>query len=106
RQPEFTQIDCELSFVDQEDVLNIFEGMTRHLLKTIHQIDIDQFPRLTYQEAMRNYGNDKPDIRFGMKFGELNQVAQHRDFKVFNQAELIVGIAVPGASSYSRKQID
>lgn len=106
RQPEFTQIDCEMSFVEQEDILNVFEGMTRHLLKAIRQIDVDQFPRLTYQEAMRNYGNDKPDIRFGMKFGELNQVAQHRDFKVFNQAELIVGIAVPGASSYSRKQID
>lgn len=106
RQPEFTQIDCEMSFVEQEDVLNVFEGMTRHLLKAIRQIDVDQFPRLTYQEAMRNYGNDKPDIRFGMKFGELNQVAQHRDFKVFNQAELVVGIAVPGASSYSRKQID
>ena len=105
-QPEFTQIDCEMSFVEQEDILNVFEGMTRHLLKAIRQIDVDQFPRLTYQEAMRNYGNDKPDIRFGMKFGELNQVAQHRDFKVFNQAELIVGIAVPGASSYSRKQID
>lgn len=106
RQPEFTQIDCEMSFVEQEDVLGVFEGMTQHLLKAIHDVDIDTFPRLTYQEAMRSYGNDKPDIRFGMKFGELNPVAQHRDFGVFNQAELVVGIAVPGASSYSRKQID
>lgn len=106
RQPEFTQIDCEMSFVEQEDVLSIFEGLTRHLLKTIHHLEIDQFPRLTYQDAMRIYGNDKPDIRFGMKFGELNNVAQHRDFAVFNQAELVVGIAVPGAAGYSRKQID
>jgi len=106
RQPEFTQIDCEMSFVEQEDILNVFEGMTRHLLKTIHGIEIDQFPRMTFDEAMRTYGNDKPDIRFGMKFGELNAIAQHKEFAIFNNAELVVGIAVPGAASYTRKQID
>ncbi|WP_099371800.1 aspartate--tRNA ligase [Sphingobacterium sp. 1.A.5] len=106
RQPEFTQIDCEMSFVEQEDILNVFEGMTRHLLKTIHGIEVAEFPRMTFDEAMRTYGNDKPDIRFGMKFGELNDVAQHKDFAIFNNAELVVGIAVPGAASYTRKQID
>lgn len=106
RQPEFTQIDCEMSFIEQEDILNVFEGLTRHLLKEIHQIEIDKFPRMTYQEAMQTYGNDKPDIRFGMKFGELNAAAQHKEFSVFNQAELVVGIAVPGAASYTRKEID
>lgn len=106
RQPEFTQIDCEMSFIEQEDILNVFEGLTRHLLKNIHNIEIEKFPRMTYDEAMRTYGNDKPDIRFGMKFGELNAVAQHKEFKVFNDAELVVGIAVPGAASYSRKEID
>lgn len=106
RQPEFTQIDCEMSFVEQEDILNVFEGMTRHLLKEIHHIDIQNFPRMTFDEAMKKYGNDKPDIRFGMEFGELNEVAQHKDFAVFNNAELVVGIAVPGAASYSRKEID
>ena len=106
RQPEFTQIDCEMSFIEQEDILNVFEGLTRHLLKKIHNIEIEKFPRMTFDEAMRTYGNDKPDIRFGMKFGELNTVAQHKDFKVFNEAELVVGIAVPGAASYSRKEID
>jgi len=106
RQPEFTQIDCEMSFIEQEDILNVFEGLTRHLLQKIHNIEIDKFPRMTYDEAMRTYGNDKPDIRFGMKFGELNTVAQHKEFSVFNSAELVVGIAVPGAASYSRKEID
>lgn len=106
RQLEFTQIDCEMSFIEQEDILNVFEGLTRHLLKNIHNIEIEKFPRMTYDEAMRTYGNDKPDIRFGMKFGELNAVAQHKEFKVFNDAELVVGIAVPGAASYSRKEID
>ncbi len=106
RQPEFTQIDCEMSFIEQEDILDIFEGLTRHLLKTIHQIDITKFPRMTFDEAMRTYGNDKPDIRFGMKFGELNEVSQHKEFSVFNSAELVVGIAVPNAASYTRKQID
>lgn len=106
RQPEFTQIDCEMSFIEQEDILQVFEGLTRHLLKKIHHIEIDSFPRMTYDEAMRTYGNDKPDIRFGMKFGELNAIAQHKDFAIFNNAELVVGIAVPGAASYTRKQID
>ena len=106
RQPEFTQIDCEMAFVEQEDILNTFEGLTRHLLKEINQVEVEKFPRITYDEAMRKYGNDKPDIRFGMEFGELNEVTQHKDFKVFNEAELVVGIAVPGAASYSRKEID
>lgn len=106
RQPEFTQIDCEMAFVEQEDVIQTFEGLTKHLLKSIHQVELDNFPRITYEEAMRKYGNDKPDIRFGMEFGELNEVAQHKDFGVFNNAELVVGIAVPGAASYSRKEID
>ncbi|REH56132.1 aspartyl-tRNA synthetase [Tenacibaculum gallaicum] len=106
RQPEFTQIDCEMAFVEQEDILEIFEGMTRHLLKEINDVDVEKFPRITFDEAMRKYGNDKPDIRFGMEFGELNEVAQHKDFKVFNSAELVVGIAVPGGASYTRKEID
>lgn len=106
RQPEFTQIDCEMAFVEQEDILNAFEGLTQYLLKEINGVEIGKFPRMTYDQAMETYGNDKPDIRFGMKFGELNEVAQHKDFKVFNDAELVVGIAVPGANSYSRKQID
>ncbi len=106
RQPEFTQIDCEMAFVEQEDILNAFEGMTRHLLKTIKGVEVDAFPRISYDEAMRTYGNDKPDIRFGMKFGELNSIAQHKDFKVFNKAALVVGIAVPGGNEYSRKDID
>jgi aspartyl-tRNA synthetase len=106
RQPEFTQIDCEMAFVEQEDVLNAFEGLTRHLLKEIKGVEVDKFPRILYDEAMRLYGNDKPDIRFGMQFGELNEVAQHKDFGVFNNAELVVGIAVPGGNSYSRKEID
>ena len=106
RQPEFTQIDCEMAFVNQEDILNMFEGLTRHLLKEIKGIEVDKFPRITYDYAMKTYGNDKPDIRFGMEFGELNAVAQHKDFPVFNSAELVVGIAVPGAGEYTRKEID
>ncbi len=106
RQPEFTQIDCEMAFVEQEDVLEAFEGLTRHLLKEINGVETGAFPRLTYDEAVERYGTDKPDIRFGMEFGELNEFAQHRDFNVFNSAELVVGIAVPGAASYSRKEID
>ena len=106
RQPEFTQIDCEMAFVNQEDILNIFEGLTRHLIKSIHGKDISSFPRITYDDALQTYGNDKPDIRFGMKFGELNAVAQHKDFGVFNSAELVVGIAVPGGNSFTRKEID
>jgi len=106
RQPEFTQIDCEMAFVEQEDILNAFEGLTRHLLKEVNGVDIDAFPRMTYDEAMKRYGNDKPDIRFGMEFGELNAVAQHKDFGIFNTAELVVGIAVPGGNSFTRKDID
>lgn len=106
RQPEFTQIDCEMAFVEQEDILNAFEGLTRHLLKVIKGIETEAFPRMTFDEAMAKYGNDKPDIRFGMEFGELNHIAQHKDFNVFNSAELVVGIAVPGGGSYTRKEID
>lgn len=106
RQPEFTQIDCEMAFVEQEDILNVFEGLTRHLLKELKGIDVDTFPRITYDYAMKTYGNDKPDIRFEMKFGELNAVAQHKDFQVFNSAELVVGIAAPGCANYTRKEID
>lgn len=106
RQPEFTQIDCEMAFVEQEDILNIFEGLTRHLLKEVNDVEVEKFPRMLYDDAMRLYGNDKPDIRFGMEFGELNEVTQHKEFKVFNDAELVVGIAVPGAASYTRKEID
>ena len=106
RQPEFTQIDCEMAFVEQEDILNVFEGLTRHLLKELKGVDVAQFPRMTYDYAMKTYGNDKPDIRFEMKFGELNAVAQHKDFGVFNSAELVVGIAAPGCASYTRKEID
>ncbi len=106
RQPEFTQIDCEMSFVEQEDILQTFEGLTKHLLKKIKNVEVADFPRITFDEAMRKYGNDKPDIRFGMEFGELNEVAQHKDFKVFNDAELVVGIAVPGGAAYTRKEID
>lgn len=106
RQPEFTQIDCEMAFVEQEDILNIFEDLTRHLLKEVNGVEVDKFPRMLYDDAMRLYGNDKPDIRFGMEFGELNDITQHKDFKVFNDAELVVGIAVPGGNAYTRKEID
>jgi len=106
RQPEFTQIDCEMAFVEQEDILNVFEGLTRHLLKEIKGIEVEKFPRITYDYAMKTYGNDKPDIRFDMKFGELNEVAQHKDFAVFNAAELVVAIAAPNCASYTRKEID
>ena len=106
RQPEFTQIDCEMAFVEQEDILNVFEGLTRHLLKEVNGVDVEQFPRMLYYDAMRLYGNDKPDIRFGMEFGELNDVTQHKEFGIFNNAELVVGISVPGGNSYTRKEID
>lgn len=106
RQPEFTQIDCEMAFVEQEDILNVFENLTKYLLKEVNSVEIESFPRMTYDEAMSKYGNDKPDIRFGMEFGELNAVAQHKEFGVFNSSELVVGIAVPGAASYTRKELD
>jgi aspartyl-tRNA synthetase len=106
RQPEFTQIDCEMAFVEQEDILDMFEGLTRHLLKEIKGIEVEKFPRITYDYAMKTYGNDKPDIRFEMKFGELNAVAHHKEFSVFNSAELVVGLAAPGCANYTRKEID
>jgi aspartyl-tRNA synthetase len=106
RQPEFTQIDCEMTFAEQEDILVRFEGLLKHLLKEIKGITVDEFPRITYSEAIQKYGNDKPDIRFGMEFAELNELAKGKGFQVFDQKELIVGIAVPGAATYTRKQID
>jgi aspartyl-tRNA synthetase len=106
RQPEFTQIDCEMAFVEQEDILNVFEDLTKYLLKEVNGVEIDSFPRITYDDAMAKYGNDKPDIRFGMEFGELNNIAQHKEFSVFNDAELVVGIAVPSAAEYTRKELD
>ena len=106
RQPEFTQIDCEMSFVSQADILATFEGLTAHLLKEIHGVDTGKFPVMTYDEAMERYGNDKPDIRFGMELTRLNQWAQHKEFSVFNEAEYVVGIAVPGANSFTRKELD
>jgi len=106
RQPEFTQIDCELSFVSQEDILNIFEGMMRHLFEKVKGITLPEFPRMTFAEAMKQYGCDKPDTRFGMQFVELNDVTQNKGFKVFDDAELVVGICAEGCSEYTRKQID
>jgi aspartyl-tRNA synthetase len=106
RQPEFTQIDCEMTFVEQEDVLNAFEGLIHHLIEEFHGVSVGKFPVMTYDDAMRRFGIDKPDIRFGMEFGELNEVSQHREFNVFNNSELVIGIAVPGGNSYSRKEID
>lgn len=106
RQPEFTQIDCEMAFVGQEDILRTFEGLTRHLLREIKGIEAGPFPRITYDQAMQTYGNDKPDIRFGMEFIELTDLAQHRDFAVFNSAGLVVGICVKGGNAFTRKEID
>ncbi|PUB33485.1 aspartyl-tRNA synthetase [Elizabethkingia sp. YR214] len=106
RQPEFTQIDCEMAFVEQEDVMNIFEGLTQNLLKDIAGQEFGKFPRITFAEAMKKYGNDKPDIRFGMEFHELNDLVKGKDFKIFDEAELVVGINVEGCAEYTRKQID
>ncbi len=106
RQPEFTQIDCEMTFVEQEDILFQFEAMIQHLLKKIKGVELGAFPRMTFTEAIQQYGNDKPDIRFGMAFGELNELAQNKGFNVFDSQELVVGIAVPGGASMSRKEID
>ena len=106
RQPEFTQIDCEMSFVEQEDILNMFEGLIKHILKKIKGIDLSEFPRMTYAEAMKMYGSDKPDIRFGMEFVEMNDVCQGRNFNVFENAELIVAINAKGCANYTRKQLD
>lgn len=106
RQPEFTQIDCELTFVEQEDILNIFEGLIKHLFKTVKGVVLGDFPRMEYADAMRFYGSDKPDIRFDMKFIELNDVTKVSDFQVFNSAELVVGINAEDCVSYTRKQVD
>ncbi|MBA4851054.1 aspartate--tRNA ligase [Emticicia sp. BO119] len=106
RQPEFTQIDCEMSFVKQEDILQMFEGLIRHLFKTVKNIDMPEVPRMTYADAMRLYGSDKPDTRFGMEFVELNDVVKGKDFVVFDSAELVVGINASGCAEYTRKQID
>ena len=106
RQPEFTQIDCEMSFVNQDDVLNSFEGLIKHLFSSIKNINLDKFPRMSYDEAIKNYGTDKPDLRYEMKFIELNDVTQHKDFNIFNSAELVVGFVVKSGNSFSRKDLD
>jgi len=106
RQPEFTQIDCEMAFVTQEDILNTFEGLAKHLFKTVLNLDMGDFPRISYDQAMKLYGSDKPDIRFGMTFTELNETAKGKNFRVFDEAELIVGINAAGCGEYSRKQLD
>tara|TARA_B100001057_G_scaffold194545_1_gene195377 strand:+ start:192 stop:1934 length:1743 start_codon:yes stop_codon:yes gene_type:complete len=106
RQPEFTQIDCEMSFIEQEDILNMFEGLTRHLLKEIKGVELENFPRMTYDDAIRLYGSDKPDIRFEMTFNEMNEVTQQNNFVVFDSAELVVGICAKSCAEWSRKQLD
>ena len=106
RQPEFTQIDCEMAFVKQDDILNTFEGLIVDVFKKVKNIDINKFPKITYDQAMEKYGTDQPDIRFGMEFVELNEVCQHKDFNVFNSAELVVGITVTGGNTFTRKEID
>jgi aspartyl-tRNA synthetase len=106
RQPEFTQIDCEMAFIEQEDILNTFEGMVKHLFKTVKGIDIPTLPRMTYADAMRYYGNDKPDTRFEMKFVELTEIVKGKNFKVFDDAEIVLAICAKGAAEYTRKQLD
>ena len=106
RQPEFTQIDCEMSFIEQEDILNMFEGLTRHLLKEIKGVELEKFTRMTYDDAMRLYGSDKPDIRFEMTFNEMNEVTQQNNFIVFDSAELVLGICAKTCAEWSRKQLD
>tara|TARA_X000000950_G_scaffold6831_1_gene7426 strand:- start:1417 stop:3177 length:1761 start_codon:yes stop_codon:yes gene_type:complete len=106
RQPEFTQIDCEMAFVEQEDVLQTFEHLVRHLFKTVLDVEIDAFPRMTYDEAMERYGSDKPDVRFGMEFVDFGPVAQGQGFGVFDNAEAVLGIVAPGCANYTRKQLD
>ena len=106
RQPEFTQIDCEMAFVEQEDILNTFEGLVRHLFKTVKGIDIAGVPRMTYDEAMRRFGNDKPDVRFGMEFQDLTSSVKGKGFAIFDSAEAVLGIIVPGCANYTRKQVD
>ncbi|MBP5395921.1 MAG: aspartate--tRNA ligase [Bacteroidales bacterium] len=106
RQPEFTQIDCEMSFVEQEDVLQTFEGLLKHVLKEVKGLEFGAFPRITWNDAMKYYGSDKPDIRFGMKFIELDEVVKGKGFGVFDNAELVVGICAEGCADYTRKQLD
>jgi aspartyl-tRNA synthetase len=106
RQPEFTQIDCEMSFVDQEDVLNQFEGLISHLIMEINNYKVGVFPRITYNEAINNYGSDKPDIRFDMKFGNITDKAKGKGFKIFDSEELIIGFSIKKGASFSRKEID
>src|SRR5574344_460203 len=106
RQPEFTQIDCEMAFVEQEDILNTFEGLIRHLFKKVKGIDIPELTRMTYADAMKYYGSDKPDIRFGMKFVELKDLTEGKNFVVFDSAEFVAGICAEGCASYTRKQLD
>ena len=106
RQPEFTQIDCEMAFVEQEDILNTFEGMVRHLFKVVLDVEIEDFPRMDYDEAMRLYGSDKPDVRFGMEFVDMCEVAKGKGFGVFDSAETVLGILVPGGAEYTRKKLD
>jgi aspartyl-tRNA synthetase len=106
RQPEFTQIDCEMSYIHQDDILQTFEGLTRHLFRRTLGIELPEFPRMRYDEAMRRYGSDKPDLRFGMEFVELTDVAQGKDFQVFNSATTIVAVCAEGCAAYTRKQID
>ena len=106
RQPEFTQIDCEMAFVEQEDILNTFEGLIRHLFKAVKNVDIPEVPRMLYSEAMRLYGSDKPDIRFGMTFKDLTDLGQGKGFGVFDSAEAVLAINVPGSASYTRAQLD
>ena len=106
RQPEFTQIDCEMSFVDQEEILMTFEGLTKHLIKEIKEIDINEFPKISYDDAISLYGSDKPDIRFDMKFVDFTSSSKGYDFKVFDNAEIIIGLVVKDCANYSRKQLD
>ena len=106
RQPEFTQVDCEMSFIEQEDILNLFEGLVQHIFRTFKGMEIGKLDRMTWNDAMKYYGSDKPDARFGMRFVELNDLLQGKEFKVFNEAELIVGIKAEGCGNYSRKQLD
>jgi aspartyl-tRNA synthetase len=106
RQPEFTQIDCEMCFVDQEDILNTFEGLIKHLFMVVKGIDLGDFPRLTYADAMKRYGSDKPDIRFGMEFHEIKELTAGKDFKVFDEAETVIAISAPGAAEMTRKELD
>ena len=106
RQPEFTQIDCEMSFVEREDILQVFEGLTKRLFTTVRGVDLPEVPRMSYADAMCYYGSDKPDIRFDMRFVPLNQVAQGKGFGVFDNAEAVIGICAPGAAVYTRKQLD